>query len=135
MKTLIVLCMALLVSVTAQAQEIVVVAGPSSRISSLSTDDLEKLYLGHASVNSEGQEITLYDLENSAVRQKFYQAAFSLSLIQLRAYWARLVFTGRGRPPRQLSTEALIARLQSDEHAVGYLPIDKAEGLTILQQF
>ncbi len=135
MKLLFAVGMALMVSWTVQAQEIVVVAGPNSRIGSLSGEELERLYLGHASADRVGQRVTFYDLEDSVVREKFYLSAFSLSLIQLRAYWAKLVFTGRGRPPKQLSTEALIARLQSDDHAVGYLPTDMAEGLTIIHQF
>lgn len=134
MKTIYALLAVLLITSAAHAyaEELVVVAGPASPLSGLSTEELSKLYLGQTSMDGDGREVTVYDLEDAAVRGDFSRAALSMSLIQLRAYRAKQVFTGRGRPPRQLKATELIERLNNEVQAIGYLPPDQARGLKIL---
>ena len=41
---------------------------------------------------------------------------------QVKAFWAKLIFTGRGRPPAVVSDrEELIDRLIADPNAIGYI--------------
>ncbi|MDC0661081.1 hypothetical protein [Marinobacter sp. SS21] len=126
---------ALLMSGMAQARELVVVSGADSALVQLSREELQKLYFGQSSATAEGHSVVVYDLDSTEYRAEFYLTAFSMSLIQMRAYRAKQVFTGRGRPPRQLGVDDLIARLQQDGGAIGYLPVELAEGLTILHRF
>ncbi|SDW73884.1 hypothetical protein [Marinobacter mobilis] len=122
-------------SVPAFAEQLVVVAGPDSDISRLSIEELSDLYLGKRSTDHEGRQLTVYDLDDLAVRSDFCRSALSMSLLQLRAYRAKQVFTGRGRPPRQLAVEELIERVKNNPQAIGYLPRDRAGGLTIVHSF
>ncbi|MDX1756309.1 MAG: hypothetical protein R3175_09645 [Marinobacter sp.] len=101
-------------------------------MSSLTLEELSRLYLGQTTTDGNGRELSVYDLEDSAARSEFSRAALSMSLTQLRAYRAKQVFTGRGRPPRQLEAAELIERLQQNDQAIGYLPQDSARGLKIL---
>lgn len=129
------LLLALMVPIAAQAGDIVVVAGPESSIDDLAGEEVRKLFLGQSNTDPQGNPVTLYDLDDRAIRGQFYRAAASMSLVQLRAYWAKMVFTGHGRPPRQLGVEELIERLKTEREALGYLPRDMAEGLTIIYGF
>ena len=46
---------------------------------------------------------------------------------QIRAYWSRLVFTGRAQPPREAADADEVRRLlQSTPGAIAYLPLDAA---------
>lgn len=132
MKRLTALTSVLLFSTVVHAQGLVVVAGAGSSASALSENEVATLYLGQSTVDSQGQRRTVYDLQDPELRGEFYREALSMSLIQLRAYRARQVFTGRGRPPRQLEAAELIERLNDDDLAIGYLPPEQARGLIVL---
>jgi len=62
---------------------------------------------------------------SAAERDAFYKKAMALDAAQIKAVWARILFTGRGQPPRELPDEAAVKRaVAADPKAVGY--IDKA---------
>ncbi len=72
--------------------------------------------------------------EGSPQRQAFYQRATGKSSSQLKSYWARMIFTGQGMPPRQVkSVRDMVRTVQQDPHAVGYLQeTEIQEGLRVL---
>lgn len=48
---------------------------------------------------------------------------------QLTAYWARLVFTGKGRPPKAVDTDAKVLELVSQNpNLVGYVDSNSVMG-------
>lgn len=62
------------------------------------------------------------DLTDGEARDSFYTYLLGRSRNQMRAYWSRMVFTGKGKPPRALDAEAIIEALQNDPNLIGYLP-------------
>jgi len=61
-------------------------------------------------------------LENSPLRSRFDQAVLERDPKQMRAYWAQMIFTGRGKPPRQLdSDEAIKKEVAANPNAIGYI--------------
>jgi hypothetical protein len=60
-------------------------------------------------------------VEGSSERDEFY-AKLGKSPAQLKAYWSKIIFTGRGQPPRTVANGiAMKARLAADPTAIGYL--------------
>lgn len=98
----------------------------------MSREEIAALFLGSIHLENEGDQVVALDQRDEAIREFFYTHVARRSLIQVRAHWARMVFTGGGRPPKQLSMDELIQMLQSDPSAVTYLPLSKVDGLKIL---
>jgi hypothetical protein len=56
------------------------------------------------------------------VKAAFYQKVSGRDLTQVKATWARLVFTGRGRPPKELRDAAAVKKeVASDPRAIAYI--------------
>lgn len=101
----------------AQAQVAVVMAPGAA---SISREQVANLYLGRSA------ELRLFDLpEGHATRDLFYKKAAERDPAQVKAVWSRIVFSGRGTPPREMADAAAIKKaVAADPKAVGY--IDKS---------
>ncbi len=103
--------------------QVVVVTGQDGVITQLGRVEAEQLYLGRLNALRDGTPVRLHDLPPGPTRDSFYFRLTGKNPIQTRAYWSRIVFTGRARPPREVSgPEQLRTTLAADPHAMGYLP-------------
>jgi len=60
--------------------------------------------------------------ENSPIRADFYLKAADMDAGQIKAIWAKLVFTGKARPPKQYASSAEVKRaVAADPKAIGYI--------------
>lgn len=107
---------------TSAAADIAVVVHPSNA-NAVSGDDLSRLFLGRAASFADGSKATPLNLaEGSAAREEFDNKALSRSSSQLKAYWSKLVFTGKGTPPKELPDDAAVkAAVAADPGAIGYI--------------
>ncbi|MEX2469491.1 MAG: phosphate ABC transporter substrate-binding protein [Pseudohongiellaceae bacterium] len=105
------------------AAEVVVVVSSEADLKSLDRNTLENIYLGRPARLPDGTNAVPLDLpEGSAQRIEFYAELLNRSEAQIKAHWARLIFTGRGRPPRILAnSEALLDWLHRNPGSIGYL--------------
>ena len=104
--------------------QIALVTAADGPIRSLDRDQAEQLYLGRLSALSDGTPVRLLDLPNGEVRDNFYLALIGKNGPQTRAYWSRMVFTGRTRPPREVAdVEELQDLMGRDRNLIGYLPV------------
>jgi hypothetical protein len=102
--------------------EVAVVVGPDSAVQALSADEVAQVFLGKSD-SAGGASVSPLDLlEGDATRDEFYEKAAGRSASQLKAYWSKLVFTGKGEPPEAVDPEELVDRLLDEPDAVGYLP-------------
>ena len=63
--------------------------------------------------------------EASPIRAEFYQRATGRDLAQVKSTWSRIVFTGKGQPPKELPDPAAVKQaVAADPKAIGY--IDKS---------
>lgn len=105
--------------------DVVVVANKANG-STLTKDDVERIFLGKKSSFPDGGKATPYYLvAGDPVRESFDQVALGKSSTQLKSYWSKLVFTGKGTPPEELSSADVLARVASDSSAVAY--VDSAQ--------
>ena len=103
--------------------EVILVTSADSNVDTLSRDEAEQLYLGRRSSLADGRPLLLLDLPPGPVRDQFYRLLTGKNPSQIRAYWSRMVFTGRALPPREsVSVEDARRLLLENPGTVGYLP-------------
>jgi ABC-type phosphate transport system substrate-binding protein len=103
--------------------ELVVIVNPKNPAASLTAAQVAALYLGTATTFPGGNPVLLADQPESAgIRGDFYQKATGRSIAQVKATWARLTFTGKGTPPKELKSDAdVVAFVATDPKAIGYV--------------
>lgn len=116
-----VLLLATLLSGSALA-DIAVVVNPANT-NAVSADDLNRLFLGRASSFADGSKATPLNMaEGKPARDEFDSKVLNRSAAQLKAYWSKLVFTGKGTPPKELADDAAVkAAVAADSSAIGYI--------------
>jgi ABC-type phosphate transport system substrate-binding protein len=112
------------------AADIVVVVSPKNPLASLTQSQVAALYLGNASTFPNGASAVLADQPaTSASRDVFYEKVVGRSSAQAKAVWARIVFTGKGTPPKEFGSAAEVkAFLASNPGAIGYLDSTDVDG-------
>ena len=108
----------------AQAQEkIVVVTNFNNDVQVLDKKGLIDLFMGKYSAFPNGKEATPIDVElDSELKSQFYKSLVGLPLARVNAYWSRLKFSGRVKPPAVEQTlDDIKQRLEQDESALAYV--------------
>ncbi|WP_299774059.1 phosphate ABC transporter substrate-binding protein [uncultured Pseudoteredinibacter sp.] len=105
--------------------DLAVITHPSASISA-SKAEVSALFLGK-SKSLGGQKLTPVDQEEgSPSRDQFYQLLSNKNPSQLNAYWARIVFTGKGQPPKALMDDSEVKEfVASNADSIAY--IDSSE--------
>lgn len=104
--------------------------------SELSKSKARKLYRGKTKRLS-GKRFELSDWpENSPERLGFYEALLGKNSAQMNAHWASLSFSGKARPPKEITTadiESLLDWMSEKSSRIGYAPLEQLpENATIL---
>lgn len=122
------LLLALMFSPLSQA-ELVVIAHPSAGVNSLDQGAVKQLFLGKTRKLA-GQKVKLLDqVSGSAGREQFYTQVTGKSSAQLKSYWSRLIFTGKGKPPEVVGDSAAVkGRVAISAGAVGYVDAAQVDG-------
>ncbi len=106
----------LTVSAMARA-EVVVVAGASSSVGSLSREQVADIFLG------KNMAATPVDqAESNPIREEFYSKVTGRSAAQVRSYWAKQAFTGKGTPPKEAQASNEVKKMLGGNPAlIGYI--------------
>ncbi len=106
--------------------EVVVVVSAKSAVGNLTAAQAADIFLGKASsFPSGGQAVPVDQKEGSAIRDEFYTKVTGKSAAQVKAYWSKIIFSGKGQPPKEVSDSAAVKKLIADNpNIIGY--IDKA---------
>jgi ABC-type phosphate transport system substrate-binding protein len=106
--------------------DVVVVVSSKNPITSLTAEQVTKIFLGKVVTFPNGQTAFPIDQpEGSAIRDEFYTKVAHKNPSQLTAYWAKVIFTGDGRPPMLLVDNIAVRKaIGKNPNAIGY--IDKS---------
>ncbi|MCB2388446.1 MULTISPECIES: type 2 periplasmic-binding domain-containing protein [Thalassolituus] len=118
------LAIAMTFFVTALANaEVAVIVSASNANSALDQDTISRVFLGKTSNFPDGsQAIPVDQNEGSASREAFNDKVLGKSSSQLKAYWSRLIFTGKGTPPKESGSDADIKNLVAkNPNLIGYV--------------
>ncbi len=114
------------------ATDLAVVTRKDTPIHALTRQQVADLFLGRRRISVQGQPLMPIDLSDPTLRQDFYKRTAEMSVLRVNAYWARLVFSGKGRPPPKLSPDQATMRVQSRPNTITYLPLEKAGPFKVL---
>ena len=105
------------------SQRIVVVTNLNNNVQALDKKGLINLFMGKYSAFPNGQQATPIDVElDEKLKAQFYEALVGLPLARINAYWSRLKFSGRVKPPAiEQTVDAVRQRLEDDESALAYI--------------
>jgi len=88
----------------------------------VSKEQVADIFLGRTYRFPNGSEaVPLDQQEGSSVRNRFYAAFTGWSPAQLKSYWAKIIFTGRGQPPATVASGEIRKALASNPQAVAYV--------------
>lgn len=116
--------MLLLSLITAAAHaEYAVIVSTGNANASLDKTAITRIFLGKASSFPDGSKaIPVDQSEGSASREAFNSHVLEKSASQLKAYWSRLIFTGKGTPPQESGSDIDIKNLiANNPNLVGYI--------------
>lgn len=108
---------------TVTAGSYVVIVNPSNPVSSLSRSTAARMFLKKSKKWDDGRTVQPVDLfSSSSTRASFSRGVLKKSVSAVKAYWQKQVFTGRGVPPPEKSSEyAVISYVRSHRGAIGYV--------------
>lgn len=101
---------------TASHADIAVIVHPDAHGTPTRTDVIN-IYLGL------DRSLTPTDLQEwTYPRTEFYQDLVRKNPAQLKSYWAALIFTGKGRPPKAVRNQAtMLEQVAANPRAIGYV--------------
>jgi ABC-type phosphate transport system substrate-binding protein len=116
--------------------EVVAVVASASNVKQLSAAQIADIFLGKTSRFPDGSAaIPIDHAESSAERSEFYTRYTGKTAVEMKMHWSKLIFTGRGQPPRQLPDAGAVKALLAQNPAIiSYLDRSQVdETLTVLE--
>jgi ABC-type phosphate transport system substrate-binding protein len=107
----------------ARSAELVVIVSARNPLSVLRPEQVADIFLAQTGRFPGGDEAVALDLPlGSPLRDEFYSRVAARSPALMKAYWTKMVFTGRGQPPRELASSAAVRRMVADNPSmIGYI--------------
>jgi ABC-type phosphate transport system substrate-binding protein len=104
-------------------QGYVVIVNEANEVSEISTGDLSAMYLKKTRRWPNGQEVVPVDLsENQSTRESFSIAVHGKSTSAIKAYWQKMIFSGKAVPPVEKTVDQdVVAYVRATPGAIGYV--------------
>lgn len=107
--------------------ETVLVGNPGLRFSSLPLSQVSRIFLGQSSQMPDGSAAIPLDVSGGS-RDQFYRDVLKKSPEQLEKYWARMIFTGKAQPPREIRPSDVKSVVAETPGALSYIDSSKVDG-------
>ena len=103
--------------------EMVVIVSTRNATEALRADQVADIFLGQSRRFPDGALAGAVDQPiGAAQRDVFYLKVAAKSPALLRSYWTKIIFTGRGQPPREVPDSASVRKLVADNPGlIGYI--------------
>ena len=113
---------ALMASRGLRADEVAVVSARST-VTTLTRSQMADIFLGKTTRFPDGgQAVPIDQSEGTPARDEFYTRITGKSAAQMKAYWSKIIFTGRGQPPRAVPSSSETKKLLvANPNAIGYV--------------
>ena len=118
------LILLLTLSFSTWANDIVVVVNKDNDTASLTKRQLIDIYMGRYQTFPNGQKANPVDMPaQSQLKHAFYMQLVNQSESKISAYWAKLLFSGRAKPPEVAEdVQEVLQKLQDSSDAMAYIP-------------
>jgi ABC-type phosphate transport system substrate-binding protein len=117
------LALALTLAVNTVMADVVAVVSSTSAITTLSKAQVTDIFLGKINRFPNGAlAVPIDQAEGSPAREEFYVLYAGKSSAQVMSYWAKIIFTGRGQPPKAVASSIEVRKLlAANPQAIGYI--------------
>lgn len=121
-KTMAVAASAIMLASVSQA-EIAIIVNNSVSVPSISADVAANIFLGKVNELPGGIRMVPIDQEDGQkAHAEFYSKVVKKDAAQLNAYWSRLIFTGKGEPPKKMADNGdVLALVAANPNIIGYV--------------
>lgn len=111
------------IGISSAFAQVAVVVGAKSEVGNLTSEQVSSIYLGKTDKFPNGSTaLPLDQTAGSAIRGLFYDKVTGKSEAQVKAAWSRLVFSGKGTPPKEIAGSADVKKLVgSNPNTIGYI--------------
>ena len=103
--------------------ELVVIVSSRNPNPVLNAEQVSAIFLGQTGSFPDGAAAVAIDQGlGAAQRDLFYRQLTGKTPALLKAHWSKMVFTGRGQPPREAPSDAAVRRMVADNPSmIGYI--------------
>ena len=109
----------MLLSTTAHADPIVVVVSANSPVSKLDKEQVANLFLGKSSSYPDGSNaVPIEQTDGSAAHEEFHKSVTEKSASQLKSYWSKMIFSGKGTAPKEAASNSVLLKLLAGNPAM-----------------
>ena len=104
----------------AQSNDVLVVANPTSTLSSLSRSEIRQVFMG-GTLSRKYEPVGLS--VGDKTRIQFNTKVIGLTESRIQSYWAQLLFSGRSKAPKEFDeVNEILNYVATVDNAVGYVP-------------
>ncbi len=114
---------------TLAAAEVAVIVN-SANANAISDKDINRIFLGKNKTFADGNKITAINLKSgSDTRTEFDEKALGKSSSQVKAYWSKLIFSGKAKPLKELGSDSEVLKfVASTPNAIAYVNSASVDG-------
>lgn len=99
----------------AGATELVVIVSAKNPVTALRQEQVADIFLGQIGNFPGGAEAVALDQSiGSPERDEFYLKVTAKTRPLVKAYWTKMIFTGRGQPPKEAAGSAAVRKMVAD---------------------
>ncbi|MFY8350705.1 phosphate ABC transporter substrate-binding protein [Pseudoalteromonas sp. SSM20] len=109
-----------------------------SNANAIDAGEIKKIFTGKTKSFADGSKaLPITQADGNPVTDEFNQNVLSKSSSQLKAYWSKLVFTGKGTPPKEAANDAeVVSLVASNPNLIGFVTQGSADGsVKVVQSF
>ena len=111
--------------VTPAVAEVAVIVNPANQ-QAISESDIKNLFSGKQKGFADGQVAIVLSLpEGDSLRSDFHKNALGKTDAQMKAYWSKVMFTGKGTPPKEVTADEMLKLVAENPNTIGLLDADK----------
>lgn len=110
------------------ANEFAIIVNAQTNIDHITKQELERIFLSKTRRLPDGKRAKPVEVAAAALKSSFYEAVAHKSGVELRSYWATLIFTGMGMPPKQMrSHQQVVEYVKLTPGAIAYVEKSKLD--------
>jgi len=100
-----------------------VIVHPDNPVEAMTATELSRLFLKKVTTWPHGERVEPVDQsDSSGVRAAFSQAIHDREVAAIKAYWNKIIFSGRGIPPPELAGDREVLEfVRSHPDSIGYV--------------
>jgi len=97
--------------------------------SDISDKEMKRMFLGKNKKFANGETVKAINLKSgNAIRGDFEKKVLGKSSSQVKAYWSKLIFSGKAKPLKEFSSDSeVLSWVSSTPNAIGYIDASKVD--------